>query len=926
MLDNLFSQRSSYNAYIPQGIVNKLDLGTPNGEESPNPELQHYLSIPGVNQEKVVQWFNLGLKEPQTFNQAKLLAEAVGYNSEQAKVVAGQWQYESKGGNKVSAPYNYFGIKAHSDTVRNKLIERGIQVGEGSEVATTEGAGEKTKSSFMAFGNAFDSFAGHKAFLETNPRYSTALQAENAKGMALALQKAGYATAENYGETLYSDYIKPKENNPKSGDTRPKGLGVTKSSLGSTAPTPLQKTNTHESIELAPKALESRSEFDPAPTEALGMPGSVGFEQKIAEVTPIPMDAPSGFFGSGKSQFNLGGSMNNYRQGGFSNPGFMSLPKDVQNKIRTNSFAEGGPLTEFNEGGTHEENPLGGIPQGVAPDGGMNLVEQGETKLDSANYIFSDTLKVDNDVAKQFGLSKTDVGKTFAEVSKKMNRPNSRRENDTIEEAAKKRDLEGLMQAQEDFKARDLEKDMAMMQAKHPDFMNAMNQASAPQGVPPLPEMGVDPSQAPMEQGQPPMDPSQMDPAMMQQMMAQQGGAPQGAPMPMQMALGGPLHTYGLGGFGEVMRNYGLGIADTMLSTVGADNVVQDSAYKGQGSEFMKKTSNIVGGIGKAALPMAANLIAPGLGGVVAGGIQQGVGSFNPQDERITNAQKQASVVPSVNTQQGLPVNYKLGGGMHKYDEGGFTSGQPSMMLPGQKDLTSWYKPYGPENDPNASTNVVKTATENYPVKTGLTSTQQDLSVKETPLSALANVAGIGYNAYQAIKKPQKMTPGDFYVNQEAIRPDYTEAENEARNSYAALTNGLKQSGLSGGAMASNLQAGALERNRAMAQIATAEENAYRADQQHVRDANTQNMIQAKSAALQANWAIQAARQEHAKEAITGVRENEDRKTANKLAINYAVLGAPDISKFKNVGYNTVNNRAGDWWLNQRNKNKGTTK
>jgi hypothetical protein len=346
----------------------------------------------------------------------------------------------------------------------------------------------------------------------------------------------------------------------------------------------------------------------------------------------------------------------------------------------------------------------------------------------------------------------------------------------------------------------------------------------------------------------------------------------------------------------------------------------------------MKKASNVMGGIGKAALPMAANFIAPGLGSAVAGGIQQGIGSFNPQDERITNAQKQASIVPSVNTQQGLPINYELGGALHKYDGGGFTTEQPSMMVPGQKDLTSWYNPYGPENDPNASTNVAKTttpvptATGNYDINTGLTSTQQDLSVKETPLSALANVAGIGYNAYQAIKKPQKMTPGDFYVGAEAIRPDYTEAENEARNSYAALMNGLKQSGLSGGAMASNLQAGALERNRAMAQIATAEENAYRADQQHVRDANTQNMIQAKSAALQANWAIQAARQEHAKEAITGVRENEDRKTANKLAINYAVLGAPDISRFKNVGYNTVNNRAGDWWLNQRNKNKGTTK
>lgn len=1001
MLDNLFSQRSSYNSYVPQGIVNKLAMGTPIEGESPNSsntELERYLSIPGVNPDKVAQWFGLGLKEPQTFNQARLLAEAVGYNPEQAKVVAGQWQYESKGGNKVSAPFNYFGIKAHSDAVRNKLAERGIQVAEGSEVATTEGAGQKTKASFMSFGNAFDAFAGHKAFLETNNRYSTALAAPDAKGMAIALEKAGYATAPNYGTTLYNDYIKPKEANPKSGDTRPKGLGDTKSSSGITTPTPLQTTNTYESIELAPKPLESRSEFDPAPSTALGMPGSVGFEQKIAEATPIPMDAPSGFFGSGKSQFNLGGPMNNYKEGGgihinpankgkftasaqhagmgvqaFANKVLANKEDYSSTQVKRanfahnaagwnhqyggNMYANGGPLTEFNEGGTHEENPLGGIPQGMAPDGGTNLVEQGETKLDSANYIFSDTLKVDNDTVKQFGLSKTDVGKTFAEVSKKMNRPNSRRENDTIEEAAKKRDLESLMQAQEEFKAKDLEKDMAMMQAKHPDFMNSMNQAMAPQEVPPLPQQDPNLMQQPMgsEQpgGQPPVDPA------MQQMMAQQGGSLGGI---VPMAMGGSLqHSYGLGGFGEVMRNYGLGMADTALSTLGAKNVVQDSAYKGQGSEFMRKASGIAGGIGGALLPMAANIVAPGIGGAVAGAAQQGIGMLNPEDEHTKQLREAQNIIPSVNQQQGLPigVNYALGGGMHKYDGLSvptgqmFTAGQP-MMLPGQIPLQSFdslyqnalntdspeaiaeYEKFGmvknangdwvDKNPTTTNTNVAKTtSTNNYPVNTGLTSTQQDLSVNESPLSALGNIAGIGYNLYQGIKKPETTTAGDFYVNQEAIRPDYTEAENEARNTYAAYLKGLQQTGLSGGAAASNLQAGALERNRAMAQVASAEENAYRADQQHVRDANTQNMINAKSASKQANWAIQAAKQEHIKEAMTGLKENEDRKIANKLGLNYAVLGAPDISKFKNVGYNTVNNRVGDWWLNQRNKNKGTT-
>ena len=170
-----------------------------------------------------------------------------------------------------------------------------------------------------------------------------------------------------------------------------------------------------------------------------------------------------------------------------------------------NYYANGGnmkQLTEFNEGGTHEQNPLGGIPQGMNPDGQPNLVEQGETKLDSKNYIYSDSLKVDKNIATQFNLSKSDVGKTFADVSKRMNRPNSRRENDSIEKEAIKRDLDSLMNAQETFKKMEVEKKMAEIQSLDPSMFTAP-QSPAPQ--------------IPMEQ--PPMDPS-----MMQQPMMRQGG------------------------------------------------------------------------------------------------------------------------------------------------------------------------------------------------------------------------------------------------------------------------------------------------------------------------------------------------------------------------------------------------------------------
>jgi hypothetical protein len=282
------------------------------------------------------------------------------------------------------------------------------------------------------------------------------------------------------------------------------------------------------------------------------------------EFAKTPGNQPVSIQGkSHKVEHGMGGNL--YAAGGsFNNPGFQSLPPAVQAKIRANAQYGGymydnggqmGQLTEFNEGGRHEENPLGGIPQGTAPDGQINLVEQGETKLDSANYIFSDTLKVDKTAVEQFGLNKSDIGKTFADVSKKLNRPNSRRENDTIEQVAIKRDLDSLMQAQEEFKQRDLEKDMAMMMQKHPQAMEALMQQQSVQ------PMG-------MPQGQP-VDASQLSPEVLQQMPEAQQGAP-------VMAYGGGMYKcggkmYNLGGHmyiggGGMMGEGLLGGATGLLS------------------------------------------------------------------------------------------------------------------------------------------------------------------------------------------------------------------------------------------------------------------------------------------------------------------------------------------------------------------------
>ena len=197
-------------------------------------------------------------------------------------------------------------------------------------------------------------------------------------------------------------------------------------------------------------------------------------------------------------------------------------------------FAEGGPmnqLTEFNEGGSHEENPLGGIPQGMNQNGGMNLVQEGETKNNAQNFIYSDDITISKSIAKQFNINSRFVGKTYADASKKANRTDSRRETDTIEQNAIAKDLDKLAQAQEAQKQEELQKDMAKMAEKHPEFMAQMMQT---QQQPQVPMGQPSPEEMAMMQQQ-----GQMDPAMMQ--------------MPQGMTYGGPM-SYKCGGN---MYNFG---------------------------------------------------------------------------------------------------------------------------------------------------------------------------------------------------------------------------------------------------------------------------------------------------------------------------------------------------------------------------------
>lgn len=198
----------------------------------------------------------------------------------------------------------------------------------------------------------------------------------------------------------------------------------------------------------------------------------------------------------------------------------------MSNNIR-NYKAMGGQLTEVNTGGTHEQNPMGGVMVGRNAS-----VEQGESLINKDGkpaFVLTDRIKLDSTTAQEFDLPKKYIGKTFSEIGKAENRVSDLRPEDPLTKDLLKSRNEKLEAAQEAQKARMAEKHMAKAQELAPE----MFQQAQPQGMP--------------QEQMPPQDP-----AMEQQMMAMQGqGMPQGMPQQPMMASGGSLNFKSSGAYNK---------------------------------------------------------------------------------------------------------------------------------------------------------------------------------------------------------------------------------------------------------------------------------------------------------------------------------------------------------------------------------------
>jgi len=184
-----------------------------------------------------------------------------------------------------------------------------------------------------------------------------------------------------------------------------------------------------------------------------------------------------------------------------------------------NKFNSGGYLTRYDVGGTHEQNPNGGIPLG--PDAS---VEQGETSVDvtpqgapskqptGSKYIFSDRQVWTPDEIKAAGLPS--AGKepmTAAAYTTKLFNKAKGREGDL---AAKETLKTFTQRAQQLAETKKQEEEMAINQAM---LANSQQAAPVEEGVPPgMEEYAEQPPQVPQ---QAPMQAGPMD-----QAMAAQGG------------------------------------------------------------------------------------------------------------------------------------------------------------------------------------------------------------------------------------------------------------------------------------------------------------------------------------------------------------------------------------------------------------------
>lgn len=149
-----------------------------------------------------------------------------------------------------------------------------------------------------------------------------------------------------------------------------------------------------------------------------------------------------------------------------------------ENKL-PDDFSNG--VTVIKNGGTHENNPLGGVPQGIGENGKQNVVEEGEVKYN--DYIFSNRIVADKLLLKQLGLTDKYEDSTYAYIADKLSKESNERPNDPISIRGLENTLGKLRVAQEmqKLKIEAKEKGITVQQLIQEKVNQAMEQSNTDQ-------------------------------------------------------------------------------------------------------------------------------------------------------------------------------------------------------------------------------------------------------------------------------------------------------------------------------------------------------------------------------------------------------------------------------------------------------------
>lgn len=179
-------------------------------------------------------------------------------------------------------------------------------------------------------------------------------------------------------------------------------------------------------------------------------------------------------------------------------------------------------------GGSHEENPNGGVQVGVDEQGVPNMLEEGEPVYN--DFVYSDNISADKEMIEKHNLPTKYIGKLYSKIADDFVDEAEERPNDPISNNGLNAMLVRLAEAQEEQKQiveqKEIEDEIANLSPEELAELEAMMSQS--------------------EQTQEPVTPEQV--MMPQESAAQEAPMMQGVPGVLPYALGGPMNKFAGGG------------------------------------------------------------------------------------------------------------------------------------------------------------------------------------------------------------------------------------------------------------------------------------------------------------------------------------------------------------------------------------------